>query len=240
MAAALEPIFSRRPGWRRIYPDLPGMGRSPRADWIRTEDDVLEAVLEFADRVIGDRRLCVIGVSYGGYLARGLIHRRRTQLDGAMLWVPAMSLAADRPDVPEPQPVVVDPAAVATVEPDEEFWLRVAVVQTEPMLALFRERVRPGMLIADHEFLEPIAESGGFSFDPDALPEPMAAPALILAGRQDSNVGYRATVRILENFTRGTLAVLDRSGHRLAEEQPRTFEALVDDWLDRVEEHAPG
>lgn len=239
MAAALEPVFSRRQGWRRIYPDLPGMGQSPRADWIRTEDDVLEAVLEFVDRVIGDDRFSVIGVSYGGYLARGLVHRRRKQLDGAMLWVPAMILAADRPDVPEPQPVAVDSAAVAAVEPDEQFWLRVAVVQTEPMLALFRERVRPGMLIADHEFLEPIAESGGFSFDPDALPEPMPAPALILAGRQDSNVGYRATVRLLENFSRGTLAVLDRAGHRLAEEQARTFEALVDDWLDRVEEYAP-
>ena len=29
MAAALEPLFAQRPGYRRIYVDLPGMGRTP-------------------------------------------------------------------------------------------------------------------------------------------------------------------------------------------------------------------
>ncbi len=28
--AALEPLFANRPGYRRLYPDLPGMGRTPR------------------------------------------------------------------------------------------------------------------------------------------------------------------------------------------------------------------
>ena len=30
----LEPIFERRAGWRRLYPNLPGMGGTPGADWI--------------------------------------------------------------------------------------------------------------------------------------------------------------------------------------------------------------
>ena len=29
IAGALEPIFSTVPGFRRLYPDLPGMGRTP-------------------------------------------------------------------------------------------------------------------------------------------------------------------------------------------------------------------
>jgi pimeloyl-ACP methyl ester carboxylesterase len=29
MAGSLEPLFADRPGYRRIYPDLPGMGRTP-------------------------------------------------------------------------------------------------------------------------------------------------------------------------------------------------------------------
>jgi len=39
--ADYEKIFAARPGWRRIYPDLPGMGRSAAGDGIRTQDDVL-------------------------------------------------------------------------------------------------------------------------------------------------------------------------------------------------------
>jgi pimeloyl-ACP methyl ester carboxylesterase len=29
MAGSLEPVFANRPGYRRIYLDLPGMGRTP-------------------------------------------------------------------------------------------------------------------------------------------------------------------------------------------------------------------
>ncbi|MFD2469254.1 alpha/beta fold hydrolase [Amycolatopsis silviterrae] len=29
MTGCLEPVFARRPGFRRIYPDLPGMGDRP-------------------------------------------------------------------------------------------------------------------------------------------------------------------------------------------------------------------
>ena len=74
-----------------------------------------------------------------------------------------------------------------------------------------------------------------FSFDVDALTEPLTAPALILAGRQDSIVGYRDAWKILENYPRGTFAVLDRAGHFLEIEQDALFRALVGEWLDRVE-----
>ncbi len=29
MLADMEPVFEHVTGWRRIYPDLPGMGRTP-------------------------------------------------------------------------------------------------------------------------------------------------------------------------------------------------------------------
>lgn len=41
----LESIFEGRSGWRRLYVDLPGMGQTPGADWIRSQDDMLEVVL---------------------------------------------------------------------------------------------------------------------------------------------------------------------------------------------------
>ena len=52
----MERHFARRLGWMRIYPDLPGMGRTPAADWIRSNDDTLQGVeralvSEWLDRV---------------------------------------------------------------------------------------------------------------------------------------------------------------------------------------------
>ncbi len=32
MVGAFEPIFAKRKGWKRIYPDLPGMGKTKGAE----------------------------------------------------------------------------------------------------------------------------------------------------------------------------------------------------------------
>ena len=40
-----------------------------------------------------------------------------------------------------------------------------------------------------------------------------------------------------ENYPRSTFAVLDRAGHNLQIEQETLFNALVNEWLDRVEEN---
>ena len=62
-------------------------------------------------------------------------------------------------------------------------------------------------------------------------------PALILTGRQDSVVGFHKAYQLLENFPRGTFAVLDRAGHYLTLEQQNLMHGLVSEWLDRVEEY---
>jgi pimeloyl-ACP methyl ester carboxylesterase len=65
--------------------------------------------------------------------------------------------------------------------------------------------------------------------------EPFVKPTLILAGKQDHISGYRGQWDILENYPRATFVVLDRAGHRLQIEQEALFNALVNEWLDRVE-----
>jgi pimeloyl-ACP methyl ester carboxylesterase len=92
--------------------------------------------------------------------------------------------------------------------------------------------------VADHEFLARLRENYAFSFDVDALPEPFAAPTLMLMGRQDAVCGYQDAWQILESYPRGTCVVLDRAGHCLDVEQRGSFSALVNEWLDRVEEYA--
>jgi hypothetical protein len=42
---------------------------------------------------------------------------------------------------------------------------------------------------------------------------------------------------LLDNYPRASFAVLDRAGHALAVEQKPLFRALVNEWLDRVEEY---
>ena len=229
----LEPIFDASPGWRRIYPDLPGMGGTPGLDTIHDSDDVLDLVLDLVDELAPGERFAVIGVSSGGYFARGVLARRAPRLTGAMLGGPGHQ--APRPSGRRHAGVIAsDPATVAAVADDERTWLEVSVVQEPETLAAFRTAIKPGIMTADLDFVRavyraPLADGNL------ALAAPFDGPSLVIAGRQDHWCGYRDAQDLIEDLPRATLAVLDRAGHGLAEERPAMFRALVADWLERME-----
>lgn len=237
MVSDMEPLFQQHKGWKRIYPDLPGMGKTSGADWITTQDQMLDVVLSFIDEVIPGQPFVVAGTSYGGYLARGIVYRKSHLMNGLLLMVPLIEADDEKATLPSHVTLVEDASIFSRVEPDiakniQEF----AVVQSKKFLDSMMANVFPAVEIADHKFLDKLENHFSFSFDVDKLPEPFTAPTLILTGRQDSSCGYYDAWHILENYPRGTFVVLDRAGHGLGIEQESLFRILASEWLDRVEE----
>jgi pimeloyl-ACP methyl ester carboxylesterase len=238
MSGCLEPILEHRSGWQRIYPDLPGMGKTPGKEWITNSDQMLSIILEFMDQVIPNQRFVLAGDSYGSYLARGIIYRRPAVVDGLLLICPMIVPNHAKRSVPPHVTLVKDPALLSGLESGErEEFESFAVVQSQRIWERTRDEVLTGIKVADEGFLTRLQAHGyPFSFDVDAAP-PFEKPTLILVGRQDAMVGYRDAWEILENYPRGTFAVLDRAGHNLQIEQEVLFDALVNEWLDRIEEN---
>ena len=236
MTHAFEPTFEGRDGWLRLYPDLPGMGRTPAADWIQGEDDMLAVVEGFVDAVAGGQRIALAGSSYGGYLALGFVHRRPADLAGLLLVAPAITNEVDPARLPSHHVFERDEAVVASVAEDERGWLGRSVAQTAENLAFFRAALMPGIRIADKAFLERLDRGPSLSIDVAApLAEPFPGPTLIIAGRQDNVTGWADTLPLLDSFPRASLAILDRAGHGVRAEQRTIAGALVDEWLDRLE-----
>ena len=112
-------------------------------------------------------------------------------------------------------------------------------MQDKRRWARFQQDIIPGMRTKDKAFIERFREGGyGFSFDVDDLKRPFAQPSLVLCGRQDTSVGYLDALKIINQYPRGTFAVLDKAGHGLEVEQETVFNCMVNEWLDRVEEQA--
>jgi pimeloyl-ACP methyl ester carboxylesterase len=233
MVHHFEPILAPRAGWRRIYPDLPGMGRSPAPDWLASQDDMLAVALDLADAVAPEEPLALVGVSWGAYLALGMVHERPDRFAGAMLTVP---MVVTDPDLPEHRVLFRDPSVLARLAPDEQLWPQVAVVQSMDTLTAFREALKPGWRTIDHALRERIRGRFAFSFDPTDLPQPFEGPSLIVCGRYDVYTGFRDAWRLVDRMPRATYAVLDRAGHGLPAEQTPLFRHLTTEWLDRVEE----
>jgi pimeloyl-ACP methyl ester carboxylesterase len=242
MSGCLEPIFEadepvRR--IRRIYPDLPGLGASP-GDGVSSTREVLERIDAFIDEVVGDEPFLLVGESYGGYLSRALAQRRRDQVIGLALVCP--SVVADRAARTLPERVVRRPDAelVARLDPAEAAdFTDLAVVESPHTLERFRADVAPGLAAGDPAAIDRIGADYALD-EPIERGTPFSAPTLIVAGRQDSVVGYRDQWRLVEHYPTATFAVLDLAGHNLQFERPALFAALVRDWLDRVADEPRG
>jgi pimeloyl-ACP methyl ester carboxylesterase len=225
MLGCLEPLFATRSGYRRLYPDVPAMGKSP-ADGIDSGDDLLAALEEFVDKYI-DEPFLLIGQSFGGYLARAMAHRRPGQVRGLALICPVSAyLGAPAPTLPAFEVRRSDGAEVA-----EQF--DGLVVRTAETARRFAEEILPGQQIADHAAMARIWQRWELSAGPEL--GKYEHPAVFLTGRQDDLTGYADVYALLPHYPYASLAVLDTAGHNLQIEQPELFNALMDEWLDRVE-----
>lgn len=231
---SMEPVFASHKGWKRIYLDLPGMGRTPAGEWIHSSDQMLDAASELIDRVVQNERFVVAGESYGGYLARGLVYRRGREIDGLLLICPAIHPFERK--LPPQTVVERDPELLAALAPDEAAdFQKIAVIQSERVWNRYKEEILARNSLRDVDFLMKLRTEGySFSFDPDLLQEPFDKPVMIITGRQDHIAGYEDAWELMDTYRHTSFHVLDRAGHCLTLEQEKLFHILVGEWLDRV------
>ena len=178
---------------------------------------------EFIDTVIPAQPFTLLGLSVGGYLARGVVHRKSALVNGLCLLVPWLS-DHDSSTLPPPTTLVEDQTATAQLSAEDAEMLKsLAVVQSQEVVNWYREVVVP----ARESITRSMIEQRTYSFDLEKASVPFAKPALILMGRQDSHVSYQDGWNILESYPRATFAILDLAGHALGVEQKGLFQALM-------------
>jgi len=222
--ACFEPVLDGVAGLRRIYPDLPGMGRTSAPATLRSADDVLDMLLDFADEVTGGTTHLLIGHSAGAYYTKAMAARRPTRVAGLALVCP---LLPELRDVPEHRVVVAGPGEIG-----DDVFRSYFVVQTPEMLDRYERHVAPAAALVDEAALERIGER--WKLTPEQAPA-YDGPTLVVAGRLDSTVGYAAAADLVDHYPHASLAVVDDAGHALPHEQPDLLRALLAEWLVRVE-----
>ncbi len=221
--ACFEPAFEGVEGLRRIYPDLPGMGRSIAPETLRSADDVLDTLLDFVDEVLGGAAHLLVGHSAGAYFAQAMAARRPAQVAGLALVCPLLPGVRD---VPEHRVVA------GSGEVGDDVFRSYFVIQTPEMLERYERHVAPAAALVDQAALERIGER--WALTPDHGPA-YAGPTAVVAGRLDSTVGHAAATDLVDRYPHASLAVIDDAGHALPHEQPEILRALVAEWLARVE-----
>ncbi len=237
---SLDAVIERSGGWRRMYLDLPGMGRTPIGK-VRSTDDVVQAVEDEIDARLGDSPFALLGNSYGGMLARAIAHRRRGRMLG--LATIAGVFIADRGQRHLPDRVVLreDPeaVAVAAAEGAADDYVDMAVVQSVDNARGFLDGVWPGLQAADYEGITGIEQNYDLGDRPEES-DLFTQPTLFITGRQDDAVGYQDAWAVLEHYPRATFAVLDAAGHNTQVDQPDATSVLITEWLARIRDQTDG
>lgn len=240
MLGCMEPVFNMCEGYQRIYIDLPGMGETKAPLSVGSSDKIMELLITFIKRVTKGSFL-IAGESYGGYLARGILTRLSQDIDGFLMICPVIVPSHNLRNVPGKEVLQYDEEFLRGLSADErESYCGYAVVANQDIFQRYQEEILPGLKMADSSFIEKLQNDYAFSFDVDRKSRELRfeKPVLLLAGRQDNCVGYQDLWSIIEDYPRGTFAVLDMAGHNLQIEQSEIFNSLVKEWIQRTEKNS--
>ncbi len=235
MSGPMEKVFRKQnKNFKRMYIDLPGMGKSSVNKDVKTADDVLTILLSLIDILIPDESFLLAGESWGGSLCRGILEYKKERVLGLCLLCP-VSVSGEK-NIPIPDRIVLEKDGnfmSSLSENDRQYFSSLSVVQTKKFWRLFKRDIYPALLNKNKEYLEKILH-GEYKNGMFKTPLHYSRPVLLMTGRQDNAVGYKDQMNYFMDFPRASLAVLDKAGHNLQIEQEKLFQALVSDWLNRV------
>ena len=240
MKGCIEPIFKKVNGYKRIYIDLLGMGKSNKCSLeYASSDKILEMLLSFIKEKI-DKEFLLIGESYGGYLSRGILSKCYKNIEGLMLLCPMIIPDDTKRTLPEGNLKFHDKEFLEKMNKNRrELFLEYMIIANEKMYKRFEKEVISGIEQADNDFIKKLRENYSFSFNVDEEIKMInfSKPSLFITGRQDNAVGYYDLYNLLEDYPRATFAILDTAGHNLQIEQEEVFNSLFLNWLERVEKY---
>jgi pimeloyl-ACP methyl ester carboxylesterase len=234
----IEPTFhSLKKRYKRVYIDLPGMGKTPVNDSIRSSDDMCDFVYKFINHVIPNERYLLVGKSYGGYLSRGLAKMDSKRISGMFLICPLVFCETQREHAPKRSVVEVEKGIKAIIPKEEwESFDLFHARQTVSVWNLYKEHILPATKIADYHFLDTVLINNKSFKDPiDSPDNHYTFPSVFLSGRQDWCVGYTDLFSILEQYKRASYLVIDNAGHNLEYEQFEIVKTHFLKWLEEVE-----
>ena len=240
MKGCIEPIFKKVNGYKRIYIDLLGMGKSNNCSLeYASSDKILEMLLSFIKEKM-DKEFLLIGESYGGYLSRGIVSKRYKNIDGLMLLCPMIIPDDSKRTWPKRNLKFYDKKFLESLDKNKrELFSEYMIITNEKLYKRFEKEVISGIEQANNDFIEKLKENYSFTFNVDKEIEMInfSKPSLFIAGRQDNAVGYHDLYNLLEDYLRASFVILDTAGHNLQIEQEEVFNSLFLNWLERVEKY---
>lgn len=235
----LEKILHEQDPFCRIYPDLPGMGKTLLEKRINSTEELFHILLQFVDAVTCGRDFAIASYSYGSYLARGLVKARTDRIKGIFFLCPVIIPEHASRKTEEFRIFSRDNNFLDTLtEKERNIFCRYTIKQTAEVYKRVKKELMEPFKLADKQMLKKLQQDS-YPFDEpvDNLNIGFDGPVQFLAGKQDSIVGYKDIFSIFEDYPNGEITILNGAGHSLQIERETAFSRIFRDWMKRVLYH---
>ena len=219
-------------GWRRIAPDLRGLGASDAPDLgysMATYAADLHALLDS----LGVRPVVLCGLSMGGYIAFEFLRQHRTRVQGLVLI--ATRAEADSAEARKARDqsaaTARDRGAGAIAEVMLPRLLAPASYQDQALV----NRVRSMMTTAPVPGIVGALAAMRDRPDSSALLETLRGlPTLVIAGEEDQLIPLPDVTRMADAIPHSVLKVIPGAGHLSPVEQPTAVTLVMQEFLDSL------
>jgi pimeloyl-ACP methyl ester carboxylesterase len=226
-----RPVMAKLTGWKRIAPDLRGMGLSDDSDRYSMAEyaDDLAALLD----VLDTEKAVICGLSMGGYIAFELLRRHRERVEALILCNTRAEEDSEEArrkrdemiellerDGPSGLAEIMIPQLLApsslTAIPHVVEHLRAMITGSSPAGLI-------GALRAMRDRL-----------DSTSLLSEIRVPTLVIAGRDDRLVSPAASKKMAEAIPGAQFALIPDAGHLAPLEQPVATSRVIAEFLEAV------
>lgn len=216
-------------GWRRIAPDLRGMGKSdaPEGGYsMATYSADLAALLD----ALGVDQVVLCGLSMGGYIAFDCLRRWQSRVSGLVLM--STRAEADTPDGRKGRDAAVRLARQAGSSAIADGMLSMIVADSAPAETMDRVRA----MMAATPLAGILGALDAMKGRPDSTPllPTLDMPALIVVGEDDQITPPEQARAMARAIPRAQLMVVADAGHLPPVERPEVTTEALREFLRRV------
>ena len=224
-------------GWRVLAPDMPGHGDSTFDPSNHTVDAIARSYLELLE-AIGLRRVVLVGISMGGYLALRMWARKPHA-------IAALVLSNTKAESDSPEIVARRRAQIASIDRDgvAEFIRTGAPKRLSPHTLDHRPWVLDAITMmnftvsakANAATLEAMAARA----DDTATLATVTVPTLVTAGGDDAFIPKGSAAILRDGISGARLHTIEATGHVSNLENPTEYNRVLDEFLASVPDDTP-
>jgi len=227
-----RPLMATLTGWRRIAPDLRGMGLSDAPETGYTIAAYADDLVALLDALHVDRAI-VCGLSMGGYIAFDLLRRHSNRIQGLIL-------ANTRAGADDAEGRARRDAMIARVRRDGTGFLKEDMVPK--LLAATSVQTMPDVVRQVSAMVTgspPDGIAGALAAmrdrpdSIDLLPQ-IAVPTLVVAGSDDQLIPLAESRAMASAIPHAHFAVIPAAGHLAPLEQPVNMSRVVREFLESL------